>query len=79
MATTNIWKQFSSLLPSNIRTIVTIISNNGNGTSTVELRDGSLITATTIGEGWPPGSVVLMENSQIKSQLHNLPFYQRSV
>ncbi|MGI9275218.1 MAG: hypothetical protein ACR2PT_10295 [Endozoicomonas sp.] len=44
MATTNIWQQFKSLIPEGARTIVTIISNNGNGTSQAQLRDGTAVT-----------------------------------
>ena len=41
MATTNIWQQFKSLIPEGARAIVIISTNNGNGTSTVTLRDGT--------------------------------------
>ncbi|USE37862.1 hypothetical protein [Endozoicomonas sp. SCSIO W0465] len=43
MATTNIWQQFKSLIPEGVRTIVAITLNNGDGTSTATLRDGTVI------------------------------------
>ena len=42
MATTNIWQQFKSLIPEGARIVVTIIANNGNGTSKAKLRDGTV-------------------------------------
>ncbi|GAA4648226.1 hypothetical protein GCM10023116_04930 [Kistimonas scapharcae] len=77
MATTNIWKQFASLLPSNIRTIVTIISNDGNGKSTAELRDGTIIIIN--GESVSPPHKALVENGEIKYQLPDFDIVQRNV
>ena len=44
MVTTNIWQQFKALIPKGVRVVTTITTNNGNGTSQAELRDGSMIT-----------------------------------
>ncbi|USE37173.1 hypothetical protein [Endozoicomonas sp. SCSIO W0465] len=43
MATTNIWQQFKSLIPEGARTVVTITNNNGDGTNSATLRDGTSI------------------------------------
>ncbi|MCW7552763.1 hypothetical protein NX722_08930 [Endozoicomonas gorgoniicola] len=53
MATTNIWQQFKSLPPEGGRTVITITTNNGNGTSTVTLWDGTvvIVKGKTVGVG----------------------------
>ena len=77
MATINIWQQFKSLIPEGARTVVTVTSNNGNGTSTVTLRDGT--TMTVQGETVPAGNKVLVEGGAIKTQVPDLPSYESIV
>ncbi len=77
MATTNIWKRFSSLLPRHSRSVVNILSNNGNGTSTVQLRDGSI--AIVNGETVPAGNRAIVEHGDVKTMTPDLPFFRRSV
>ncbi len=77
MATTNIWQQFKSLIPEGARTIVTITSNNGNGTSNATLRDGSSILVQ--GESVEPGNKALIEGGSIRAEVPDLPFYESSV
>ena len=77
MATTNIWQQFKSLIPEGARTVVTVSSNNGNGTSTVTLRDRT--TMTVQGESVPAGNKALVEGGTIKAQVPDLPSYESTV
>ena len=77
MATTNIWQRFKSLIPEGVRTIVTVTSNNGNGTSTVTLRDGT--TMTVQGESVPAGNKALVEGGAVKTQVPDLPGYESTV
>ncbi|AMO58273.1 hypothetical protein [Endozoicomonas montiporae] len=77
MATTNIWQQFKSLIPEGARTIITITSNNGNGTSTATLRDGTTITVQ--GESMAPGKKALMEGGSIRSEVPDLSVYAAEV
>jgi hypothetical protein len=77
MATTNIWKKFTTLLPKQSRTIATIISNNGNGTSTAQLRDGSVIIV--IGENVSAGNKAMIDNHAISHHVPDLPTLQRTV
>ena len=44
MATTNIWQKFKTLIPESGKLVVTIIAQNGNGTSQAKLRDDTVIT-----------------------------------
>ncbi|MGI9273556.1 MAG: hypothetical protein ACR2PT_01680 [Endozoicomonas sp.] len=77
MATTNIWQQFKSLIPEGARTVVTVSNNNGNGTSTVTLRDGT--TMTVQGESVAAGNKALVEGGTIKTQVPDLPSYESTV
>ena len=73
MATTNIWQQFKSLLPEGARTVVTITSNNGDGTSSATLRDGTSITVQ--GETVVPGNIALIDNRVVKAKVPRLSAY----
>ncbi len=77
MATTNIWQQFKSLIPEGKRTVVTIIANNGNGTSQAELRDGSVITVK--GSLGSLGQKVFVEGGGIKGAAPDLEQYDAEV
>ena len=54
----NPWRKFQQLLPGGLRTVGVVASNNGDGTSTVTLRDGSNITVA--GEGVVQGDSALI-------------------
>ena len=77
MAITNIWQQFKALIPEGIRVVVTIIANNGNGTSQATLRNGSVITVK--GESVSAGTSVFIDKGQIIGQAPNLPSYEAEV
>ena len=77
MATINPWKEFQGLLPRPRRMIGTVISDNDNGSSTIELRDGSRMTAE--GQGVEVGKKVLVENRVIVRELPDLPIYRVQV
>ena len=74
MATTNIWQQFKSLIPEGARTIVTINSNNGNGTSQAQLRDGTVVTVK--GESVSIGLKAFVESGVVKGAAPELPQYE---
>ena len=77
MANTNIWKQFQGLLPKYSRIIGTVISRNNNGSSTVALREGSLVTAD--GQGVAVGQKALVENRVVIREVPDLPLYRVEV
>lgn len=77
MATTNIWQQFKALIPEGVRIVATITGNNGNGTSQVTLRDGSLITVK--GESVGVGHKVFIQDGEIKGTAPNLAQYEADV
>ena len=77
MATTNIWQQFKALIPEGSRMIVTITAQNGNGTSTATLRDGTSLTVQ--GEGVQVGSKAMIEDGAIKTQVPDLASYEAEV
>ncbi len=77
MATTNIWQQFKLLIPEGARTIATITSNNGDGTSTAILRDGASIRVQ--GETVAAGSNALVQDRVVKSELPALAVYEAEV
>ena len=77
MAITNIWQQFKSLIPEEGKTVVTIISNNGNGTSQVQLRDGTVITVK--GETVEAGQRAFVQGGEVKGAAPELVQYESGV
>ena len=77
MATTNPWKQFQGLLPKANRIIGTVVSHNNNGTSTLTLRDGSLLTIKS--QIVAVGDRALVENNNIVRTIPELPVLKMQV
>ncbi|WP_066015242.1 hypothetical protein [Endozoicomonas atrinae] len=77
MATTNIWQQFKSLIPEGARNVVTITSNNGDGTSSATLRDGTIIRVQ--GETVVPGNKALIEDRVVKVEVPGLAVYEAEI
>ncbi|WP_281647953.1 hypothetical protein [Parendozoicomonas sp. Alg238-R29] len=77
MATINPWKNFQALLPKASRIIGTVTSHNGNGSSTMALRDGSVMNIK--GEGVIVGSNVLVEGGEVVREVPDLPVYDVQV
>ncbi|OED40216.1 hypothetical protein ACH42_17025 [Endozoicomonas sp. (ex Bugula neritina AB1)] len=77
MATTNIWQKFKALIPEGARTIVTITANNGNGTSTATLRDGTILTVQ--GESVQVGNKALVKDGSIQTEMPDLASYEAEV
>ncbi len=77
MATTNPWKQFSGLLPKSSRIIGTVSQHNGNGTSTVTLRNGS--TLIVQGQSVAVSHKALIEEGTLVRQVPDLPVYAVSI
>ena len=69
--TVNPWRKFQGLLPGGGRTVVAITSNNGDGTSSATLRDGTPIRVR--GEGVAAPNRALVVEGEIKTQLPTLP------
>jgi hypothetical protein len=70
-ASVNPWRKFTGLLPGNLRAVVTITANNGDGTSNAIARDGTPIVVK--GEGVGPGLPALIVDGEVKAQVPNLP------
>ena len=77
MATTNIWQQFKALIPEGSKMIVTITAQNGNGTSTVTLRDGTSLTVQ--GESVQIGNKALVKDGSIQTEVQDLASYEAEV
>ena len=67
----NPWRKFTNLLPGNLRAVVTITDNNGDGTSNATTRDGAVIVVK--GEGVGPGLPALIVDGEISTQVPSLP------
>ncbi len=65
--TTNPWQKFKSLIPGGQRTVVTVTTLNGDGTSTVTLANGGTMLAR--GENVAAGQKALMIDGEIRQQL----------
>ncbi|PTY38582.1 hypothetical protein BGP77_11595 [Saccharospirillum sp. MSK14-1] len=70
MATRNPWLKFKGLLQGKGRTVVKVISNNGDGTSTVQLRGGEQITV--VGETVAGGKKAIMKDGQLEYEVPDL-------
>ena len=77
MVTTNIWQQFKALIPKGVRVVATITTNNGNGTSQAELRDGSVIMVK--GESVSVGEKTFVQDGEVKGTAPNLAQYEAEV
>ncbi len=78
MATVNPWKRFISLLPGGSRVVgtVTYVSTTA-GTTTVQLRNGSDITA--FGVSVAAGNKCFVKDGQVIGPAPNLPQYDVEV
>jgi len=74
MSTRNPWLKFSRLLQGEGRTVVTVQSNNSDGTSSVATRDGTVITVK--GENVAAGKQAMIEGGRL---LHEVPALSSSV
>lgn len=70
MATRNPWLKFKALIAGSGRSVVTVISNNGDGTSTVEFRTGGQVKVS--GETVAAGSKALISDGAIQQEVPNL-------
>ena len=60
-----------------MRVVATIMTNNGNGTSQAQLRDGSVITVK--GELVAPGQKAFIKDGEIKGSVPSLAQYEVEV
>ena len=67
----NPWRKFTNMLPGNLRTVVTITANNGDGTSNGTTRDGTAIVVK--GEGVAPPDKALIVDGEIRAKVPALP------
>ena len=67
----NPWRAFQNLLPGGSQSVVTIVSNNGDGTSSATTRDGTPIVVK--GESVAPTQQALVVDGEIKAQVPALP------
>jgi hypothetical protein len=70
MSTRNPWLKFKALLQGEGRAVVTVISNNGDGTSTVQTRSG--VNIKVKGESVAPGSKAMIEGGELRYEVPNL-------
>lgn len=71
MSTRNPWLKFRRLLQGEGRTVVTVTSNNGDGTSTVETRNG--VSITVKGESVEPPNKAMIEDGRLSYEVPDLP------
>jgi len=67
----NPWRKFTNMLPGNLRAVVTVTANNGDGTSNATTRDGTPIVVK--GEGVAPPNQALIVDGEISVQVPALP------
>lgn len=70
MSTANPWVKFKKLLQGEGRAVVTVVSNNGDGTSTVTTRNGVQIKVK--GENVTAGSKAMIEGGDLRYEVPNL-------
>jgi hypothetical protein len=70
MSTTNPWVKFKKLLQGEGRAVITVTSNNGDGTSTVTTRNG--VSIKVKGESVAPGSKAMIEGGELRYEVPNL-------
>ncbi len=73
----NLWKQFSALLPSDPLLIATVTDHNSDGTSTVTYPGGG--TAVVRGQSVAIGNKAFIQNNQIQGEAPALPVYEMEV
>ncbi|MCH8530371.1 MAG: hypothetical protein LAT65_05925 [Saccharospirillum sp.] len=67
MSTRNPWLKFRALLQGEGRAVVTVQSNNGDGTSTVQTRDGTSFKVK--GESIEAGKKAMIEGGELKYEV----------
>lgn len=77
MATTNIWQQFKSLIPEDVRVVAKIAAHNGNGTSRAELRSGTVVTVK--GESVEIDKNAFIQGGEVKGAAPELAQYEAEV
>lgn len=70
MSTRNPWLKFKALLQGEGRAVVTVVSNNGDGTSTVQTRSG--IDIKVKGESVAPAAKAMIEGGELRYEVPNL-------
>ena len=70
MSTRNPWIKFKALLAGEGRAVVTVTSNNGDGTSTVQTRSG--ISIKVKGESVASGAKAMIEGGELRYEVPNL-------
>lgn len=71
MSTANPWIKFKQLIAGDGRAVVTVVSNDGDGTSTVMTRNG--VSITVKGESVGPTNRAMIEGGELRYQVPNLP------
>ncbi len=67
MSTRNPWLKFQRLLQGEGRAVVSVVSNNGDGTSTVQTRSGVQIKVK--GESVAAGSQAMIEGGELRYEV----------
>jgi len=70
MSTRNPWLKFRRLLQGEGRTVVTVDTNNGDGTSNVSTRQGASIKVK--GESVTAGNKAMIEGGELRYEVPNL-------
>lgn len=70
MSTRNPWIKFKALLQGEGRAVVTVVSNNGDGSSTVQTRSG--VNIKVKGESVAPGAKAMIADGELRYEVPNL-------
>lgn len=70
MSTRNPWLKFQRLLQGEGRAVVSVVSNNGDGTSTVQTRNGVQIKVK--GEGVEATAKAMIEGGELRYEVPDL-------
>lgn len=67
----NLWQQFRQLLPDDPVLLVDVVAHNADGTSTVNLLDGTPLRVR--GQGVATGNRAYIQSGQIQGEAPTLP------
>ena len=76
---TDLWRQFSGLLPARPRLLATVVAHNADGTSSLVTADGQTLRAWGKLEGATVPYNVFVLDGKIEAAAPNLPLLQLEV
>ena len=76
---TNLWGEFSPVLPARPRILATVTAHNADGTRSLATADGNTLRAWGQVDGAVPPYNVFVRDGKVESSAPNLPLLQLTV